>query len=233
MRRDCSSAAAGPLGMTTRQSQERRPRHDAARAHGRRRRSSSATRGRRTRRCAGSRAGSRRAKRPRCSRWPARRACRGCSRSTGPSCAAAICQACRSTKLPPRSRAYFVDALQRAAPPASRRRRAQRSREGSELARHAARPARSSTSSSRRPLVLRSGTRTARFRRRAYEDLRHLLKHKRTYQPHALTARQLRVLARATLTDPAVARARQAVYHFVTRVVLGWPERAGPLERRG
>ena len=79
----------------------------------------------------------------------------------------------------------------------------------------------------------RRGTRTARFRRRAYEDLRHLLKHKRTYQPHALTARQRRVLARATLPTRLWRILVKPVYQFVTRAVLGWPERTGPLERRG
>ncbi len=83
----------------------------------------------------------------------------------------------------------------RAAPPAPRRNRAQRPREGSELARDGRRrAARSSTSSSPHARAAR----TASFRRRAYEDLRHLLKHKRTYQPQRLTARQRGVLARPT-----------------------------------
>jgi len=81
-----------------------------------------------------------------------------------------------------------------------------------------------------------SGTtkgRSARFRRRAYEDLRHLLKHKRTYQPLALTARQRRVLARPTLPTHLWRVLAKPVYQFVTRAVLGWPDRAGPIERRG
>ena len=82
-------------------------------------------------------------------------------------------------------------------------------------------------------LATRAGARTARFRRRAYEDLRHLLKHKRTYQPQCLTARQLRVLARPTWAARLWRTLVKPPYHFVTRVVLGWPERAGPLERRG
>jgi hypothetical protein len=81
-----------------------------------------------------------------------------------------------------------------------------------------------------------SGTtkgRSARFRRRAYEDLRHLLKHKRTYQPLALTARQRRVLARPTLPTHLWRMLAKPIYQFVTRAVLGWADRAGPLERRG
>jgi hypothetical protein len=63
--------------------------------------------------------------------------------------------------------------------------------------------------------------------------LRHLLKHKRTYQPKSLTARQLAVLARPTWGTRLWRALAKPPYRFVTRVVLGWPERAGPLERRG
>jgi RIO-like serine/threonine protein kinase len=76
-----------------------------------------------------------------------------------------------------------------------------------------------------------SPRRTARFRRRAYDDLRHLLKHKRTYQPHRLTARQLRVLARPTLPARLWRALVKPLYRFGTRVLLGWPERDGPIER--
>jgi hypothetical protein len=82
-------------------------------------------------------------------------------------------------------------------------------------------------------LATRSPARTARFRRRAYEDLRHLLKHKRTYQPQRLTARQRGVLARPTCPTRLWRALVKPPYLFVTRVVLGWPERAGPVERSG
>jgi RIO-like serine/threonine protein kinase len=82
-------------------------------------------------------------------------------------------------------------------------------------------------------LAIRSPARTARFRRRAYEDLRHLLKHKRTYQPQLLTARQRAVLARPTFSVRLWRALVKPPYVFVTRVVLGWPERAGPAERGG
>jgi RIO-like serine/threonine protein kinase len=81
-------------------------------------------------------------------------------------------------------------------------------------------------------LATRCATRSAQFRRRAYEDLRHLLKHKRTYQPLALTARQRRLLARPTLPTRLWRAIAKPVYRFVTRAVLGWRDRPGPLERR-
>lgn len=73
--------------------------------------------------------------------------------------------------------------------------------------------------------------RTAGFRRRAYEDLRHLLKHKRTYCPAALTARQWRVLATPTLATRAWRYLWKPAYLFLTRVLLRWPPRTGAAER--
>lgn len=80
-------------------------------------------------------------------------------------------------------------------------------------------------------LAIRSSARSARFRQMAYEDLRHLLKHKRTYLPLALTARQRRVLAAPTLPTRLWRALVKPVYRFATRGVLGWTERVGPLER--
>jgi RIO-like serine/threonine protein kinase len=74
--------------------------------------------------------------------------------------------------------------------------------------------------------------RTARFRRRAYDDLRHWLKHKRTYFPQRLTARQRRVLATPTWAARLWRGLVKPPYRFVTRVVLRWPERAGAVERQ-
>jgi RIO-like serine/threonine protein kinase len=74
-------------------------------------------------------------------------------------------------------------------------------------------------------------TRTATFRRRAYDDLRHWLKHKRTYLPQRLTARQRRVLATPTWGTRLWRGVVKPPYRFVTRALLGWPERAGPAER--
>lgn len=75
--------------------------------------------------------------------------------------------------------------------------------------------------------------RSTRFRRRAYDDLRHLLKHKRTYQPERLTTRQRRILERPTLAARFWRTVAKPPYRFVTRVLLAWPERTGPVERRG
>jgi RIO-like serine/threonine protein kinase len=69
------------------------------------------------------------------------------------------------------------------------------------------------------------------FRRSAYSDLRHLLKHKRTYQRQWLTARQRRVLATPTLGTRIWRILVKPVYRFVTRALLRWPERTGPEER--
>ncbi|HEX6995540.1 MAG TPA: serine/threonine protein kinase [Gammaproteobacteria bacterium] len=70
------------------------------------------------------------------------------------------------------------------------------------------------------------------FRALAREDLRHLLKHKRTYLPQRLTARQRALLAHPGPLARAWARIVKPPYRFVTRSVLGWPERTGPEERR-
>jgi len=70
------------------------------------------------------------------------------------------------------------------------------------------------------------------FRALAREDLRHLYKHKRFYLPGALTARQRQLLARPSLAAGAWRRFGKPVQRFVTRRLLGWPERAGAAERQ-
>jgi hypothetical protein len=64
----------------------------------------------------------------------------------------------------------------------------------------------------------------ARFRRRSrlfriarYEDLRHLLKHKRRYAPQALTSAELRVLARKSLITRVWMASGKKLYYAVTR----------------
>jgi hypothetical protein len=59
------------------------------------------------------------------------------------------------------------------------------------------------------------------FRVAAYEDLRHLLKHKRKYAPEALTACERRVVARKSLPTRIWMATGKRVYLFVTRGVLG------------
>lgn len=74
--------------------------------------------------------------------------------------------------------------------------------------------------------------RNRRFRLQAREDLRHMLKHKRTYCPQALTPRELQILA----TPSAPARIWRAtgkrVYWFITRKLLRWSDREGAGDRQ-
>lgn len=71
------------------------------------------------------------------------------------------------------------------------------------------------------------------FRLMAYDDLRHLLKHKRTYCPAALTNRERAILARPSLPSRIWMRIVKPPYLFVTRVLLGWEDREGASERSG
>jgi predicted Ser/Thr protein kinase len=59
--------------------------------------------------------------------------------------------------------------------------------------------------------------RTLLFRLARYEDLRHLLKHKRRYAPNALTAAEHRVLARKTLITRAWMASGKKLYYAITR----------------
>lgn len=69
--------------------------------------------------------------------------------------------------------------------------------------------------------------RTAFFRMLAREDLRHLLKHKRTYAAEHLTHRELEWLARPSLAARLLRDGMKPIYTFVTRRVLGWQDREG------
>lgn len=69
------------------------------------------------------------------------------------------------------------------------------------------------------------------FRTAAREDIRHLLKHKRTYRPDLLTARERRILASPTLISRIWMRLFKPVYVFVTRRLLGWADREGAQDR--
>src|SRR5438445_10157202 len=65
------------------------------------------------------------------------------------------------------------------------------------------------------------------FRIAAYEDLRHLLKHKRSYAPEALTPAERRVLARKSLLTRAWMATGKRVYYWVTRGIVGFADREG------
>lgn len=72
-----------------------------------------------------------------------------------------------------------------------------------------------------------SPRRSRLFRLLCREDLRHLLKHKRTYFPERLTPVERRVLARRSWLREAWFAAGKPVYRFVTRRVLGWEDNEG------
>jgi RIO-like serine/threonine protein kinase len=69
------------------------------------------------------------------------------------------------------------------------------------------------------------------FRIAAYEDIRHLLKHKRTYCPNALTEREQTILANPSPISRAWMNTVKPVYLFVTRRLLGWADREGAADR--
>ena len=69
------------------------------------------------------------------------------------------------------------------------------------------------------------------FRTLAYDDIRHLLKHKRTYCPAALTGRERSILGRPSVASGLWMRTVKPVYLFVTRRLLGWSDREGAGDR--
>jgi len=80
-------------------------------------------------------------------------------------------------------------------------------------------------------LAVRPRHRGRLFRMLAHDDLRHLLKHKRTYCPGHLTMRQRAILARRSPLAATWARTGKPVYRFVTRRLLGWADREGAGDR--
>jgi hypothetical protein len=76
-------------------------------------------------------------------------------------------------------------------------------------------------------LAVRFRRRGRIFRIAAYEDLRHLLKHKRSYAPEALTAAERRVLARKSLLTRVWMATGKRVYYWITRGIIGFTDREG------
>lgn len=76
-------------------------------------------------------------------------------------------------------------------------------------------------------LALVSRRRGRLFRLAAYEDLRHYLKHRRTYAPTTLTPSQRRILARKSLPTRIWMATGKRLYRLVTRGVLGYADREG------
>lgn len=73
--------------------------------------------------------------------------------------------------------------------------------------------------------------RTRFMRMLAWDDFRHLLKHKRTYCPEQLTPIERRMLARKAWLSRVWRVTGKKVYRFVTRGILGWADREGSGER--
>ena len=69
------------------------------------------------------------------------------------------------------------------------------------------------------------------FRALAHDDLRHMLKHKRSYLPDRLSARERRILARRSWVSRAWMASVKPVYRFVTRRLLHWSDREGAGDR--
>src|SRR5579859_4073315 len=65
------------------------------------------------------------------------------------------------------------------------------------------------------------------FRIAAYEDLRHLLKHKRSYAPDALTPKERKILARKSLVASLWLMTGKKVYRAITRGLFNFTDREG------
>ena len=70
-------------------------------------------------------------------------------------------------------------------------------------------------------------TRSRLFRIAAYEDLRHLLKHKRSYAPEALTPKERKILARKSLVASIWLMTGKKVYRAITRGLFNFTDREG------
>jgi RIO-like serine/threonine protein kinase len=63
------------------------------------------------------------------------------------------------------------------------------------------------------------------------DDIRHLLKHKRTYLPEQLTTREKRILATPSVINRVWMASGKNVYLFVTRRIFRWRDREGAGDR--
>jgi hypothetical protein len=70
-------------------------------------------------------------------------------------------------------------------------------------------------------------TRGRLFRIAAYEDIRHLLKHKRSYAPEALTPSERKILARKSLVASVWLATGKKLYRAVTRGLFNFTDREG------
>ena len=79
--------------------------------------------------------------------------------------------------------------------------------------------------------VLKDSRRGALVRSLGHDDLRHLLKHKRSYLPERLTEREKKILATPSLASRLWMASGKKVYLFVTRRILRWRDREGAGDR--
>jgi len=70
-------------------------------------------------------------------------------------------------------------------------------------------------------------TRGRLFRIAAYEDLRHMLKHKRSYAPDALTPKERQILTRKSLVASIWLVTGKKVYRAITRGLFNFTDREG------
>jgi hypothetical protein len=65
------------------------------------------------------------------------------------------------------------------------------------------------------------------YRIAAYEDIRHLLKHKRSYAPEALTPKERKILARKSFVASIWLQTGKRVYRAITRGIFNFTDREG------
>jgi hypothetical protein len=70
-------------------------------------------------------------------------------------------------------------------------------------------------------------SRSRLFRIAAYEDLRHMLKHKRSYAPEALTPMERKILARKSAVARIWLMTGKKVYRAITRGIFNFTDREG------
>ncbi|HET9863256.1 MAG TPA: RIO1 family regulatory kinase/ATPase [Steroidobacteraceae bacterium] len=80
-------------------------------------------------------------------------------------------------------------------------------------------------------LAMTLARRGALARALGHDDIRHLLKHKRTYLPERLTQREKHILATPSLASRAWMASGKRAYLFVTRRILRWRDREGAGDR--
>jgi hypothetical protein len=81
-------------------------------------------------------------------------------------------------------------------------------------------------------LAMTLGKRGVLARALGHDDVRHLLKHKRTYVPEHLTAREKRILATPSMVSRIWMASGKKVYLFVTRRIFRWRDREGAGDRQ-